>query len=106
MQSFLALTVLPYVSKASSDRKQPNYIRLLRHATLIIQLNGKKILIDPMLSAKDEMEPVQNCGNDTRIPMVDLPIDSTDLTEILKGIDAAVVTHTPRSLGCGCAKTH
>jgi L-ascorbate metabolism protein UlaG (beta-lactamase superfamily) len=50
-------------------------LQLLRHATVIITINSLKILVDPMLSAKAAMEPIQNCGNDIRIPMVDLPVD-------------------------------
>jgi L-ascorbate metabolism protein UlaG (beta-lactamase superfamily) len=71
-------------------------IRLLRHATLIIEINDKKLLIDPMLSAKGSLEPVPNCGNDTRIPMVELPVNNEELTKILEEADAIVVTHLHR----------
>jgi len=71
-------------------------IRLLRHATLIIEINNKKILIDPMLSSKNDLDPVQNAGNDIRIPMVDLPFNHQELTEILNDIDAIFITHTHR----------
>jgi L-ascorbate metabolism protein UlaG (beta-lactamase superfamily) len=40
--------------------KTKNTIHLLRHATLYIQIAGLKLLIDPMLSSKEAMEPVQN----------------------------------------------
>lgn len=71
-------------------------IRLVRHATLIIEINGKKILLDPMLSEKNEMEPIASCGNDTRIPMVDLPFSRSQLNNILSEIDAIVITHLHR----------
>lgn len=71
-------------------------IRLLRHATLIIEINDKKLLIDPMLSSKDNLDPVQNCGNDIRIPMVELPVSNEELTKILDEADAVVVTHLHR----------
>ena len=71
-------------------------ISLLRHATLVIEINGRKLLIDPMLSAKDAMDPVQNCGNEIRIPMVELPIDSDGMGQLLGEVDAVVITHLHR----------
>lgn len=71
-------------------------IRLLRHATLIIEINNKKLLIDPMLSEKGSLEPVQNCGNEIRFPMVDLPFDRLELNGILDNIDAIVISHLHR----------
>ena len=71
-------------------------IRLLRHATLVIEINHKKLLIDPMLSPKDSLDPVPNCGNDIRIPMVELPVSKEELTKILEEADAVVVTHLHR----------
>ena len=73
-----------------------NHVRLLRHATLVIKTGGMKFLLDPMLAAKDEMDPVQNCGNNIRIPMVDLPFDKSELKKILNEVDAVVITHTHR----------
>jgi len=73
-----------------------NEIRLLRHATLVIQLGKRKFLIDPMLSAKDAMDPIQNAGNDTRIPMTHLPINEKELKQLLDDIDAVIITHTHR----------
>jgi L-ascorbate metabolism protein UlaG (beta-lactamase superfamily) len=49
-----------------------------------------------MLSAKDAMEPVKNAGNETRIPMADLPAIKEEMDEIIKDVDAIVVTHTHR----------
>jgi len=71
-------------------------IRLLRHATLVIEIDDKKLLIDPMLSPKGALEPVQNCGNETRFPMVELPIDGFELNRLLKEIDVVIVTHLHR----------
>ncbi len=71
-------------------------IRLLRHATLIIEINGKRILVDPMLSPKDQLDPVQNCGNEIKFPMVELPISNAELTHLLSVVDAVIVTHLHR----------
>jgi L-ascorbate metabolism protein UlaG (beta-lactamase superfamily) len=68
-------------------------IQLIRHATLRVSMGGHTLLVDPMLSAKEEMDPVQNASNTRRIPLVDLPF-SPD--EILKDVDAVLVTHTHR----------
>lgn len=73
-----------------------NEVRLLRHATLVIQIGGKKILIDPMLSGKGAMDPVGNCGNDIRIPMVNLPLPESEIEELLEAVDAVIVTHLHR----------
>ncbi|MFT3910029.1 MAG: MBL fold metallo-hydrolase [Ferruginibacter sp.] len=73
-----------------------DHIRLLRHATLVIKIGNIQLLVDPMLAAKDEMDPVQNCGNDIRIPMVDLPFTKSELEKILNEVDAIVITHTHR----------
>jgi L-ascorbate metabolism protein UlaG (beta-lactamase superfamily) len=71
-------------------------IRLLRHATLVIEKDNTKFLVDPMLSPKNAMDPVGNAGNDTRIPMVDLPLNNDELSQLLKDVDAVLVTHTHR----------
>jgi L-ascorbate metabolism protein UlaG (beta-lactamase superfamily) len=71
-------------------------VQLIRHATLVIQLNNLKLLIDPMLSPKGALDPVQNCGNDIRFPMVNLPVNNNELTRILSETDAVFVTHLHR----------
>lgn len=63
-------------------------IRLVRHATLVVRLGGKTLLVDPMLSPPEAMPPIPNTPNDRRNPLVPLP----DLD--LAPIDAVLVTHT------------
>lgn len=63
-------------------------IRLVRHATLVVRLGGKILLVDPMLSPPGAMPPIPNSPNDRRNPLVPLP----DLD--LSPVDAVVVTHT------------
>lgn len=98
ISSMTALLLTPYIVDANRfmEMKSKNRLRLLRHATIVLEINGTSILIDPMLSSKNEMDPVQNCGNDTRIPMVDLPVDEDELKNILGSADAVFVTHTHR----------
>ena len=71
-------------------------IQLLRHATLVISIGDKRILVDPMLSEAEAMEPVQNVAVVRRIPMVDLPIEHDSLRELIADLDAVLVTHNHR----------
>lgn len=71
-------------------------IHFLRHATFLLEAGGVKILIDPMLSAKDDMDPVGNAATTDRIPMVGLPLNDRALETLLQGLDAVAVTHTHR----------
>lgn len=68
-------------------------IQLVRHATLRVLMGGHSILVDPMLSVKEAMDPIQNADNTRRIPLVDLPFSPL---EILKDVDLVLVTHTHR----------
>jgi L-ascorbate metabolism protein UlaG (beta-lactamase superfamily) len=71
-------------------------IRLLRHATCALRLDGRRILIDPMLSRAEAMDPVPNAANARRIPLVDLPLDDAALTSLIGQLDAVLVTHLHR----------
>jgi L-ascorbate metabolism protein UlaG (beta-lactamase superfamily) len=68
-------------------------LRLIRHATLIVEYNGRKLLVDPMLSDAGAQPPIDNSPNPRNNPLVPLPISATELVE---GIDALLVTHTHR----------
>lgn len=98
IKSLLVLLTLPHLLKGQiqNSMKPKNHVQLVRHATLLLRISGKKILLDPMLAVKNEMDPVQNSGNEFRIPMVDLPFNNQELTETLKDVDAIVITHTHR----------
>lgn len=84
----LATVVLPV--------RQRSGFRLLRHATLVVELAGKKILVDPMLSSKGAMDPIANARDQSRIPMVDLPVEKAALEDLLQSVDAVLLTHTHR----------
>lgn len=64
------------------------YIRLIRHATLLLRLGDRTLLVDPMLSPAGAMNPFMPSPNSQRNPPVPLP----DLD--LSLVDAAFVTHT------------
>ena len=65
-------------------------IQLLRHATLLITINKKKILVDPMLSKARARSPIDNSPNSYRNPLVELMAP----TNFLQEIDAILITHT------------
>lgn len=67
-------------------------IQTIRHATLIIHLNNKKILVDPMLSPIGSMPPIPDVPNKNLNPLVDLP---TNVDSIIN-CDAILITHTHR----------
>jgi L-ascorbate metabolism protein UlaG (beta-lactamase superfamily) len=71
-------------------------IHFLRHATSIVSLDGRSLLVDPMLSQAGAMDPVANAANDRRIPLVDLPIGEQECARLLSTIDGVLVTHTHR----------
>lgn len=71
-------------------------LTLLRHATLLLEYAGLRLLVDPMLSPAGAMDPVANAGNDLRIPLVDLPLSPEELVELRASLDGVLVTHTHR----------
>lgn len=71
-------------------------IQLLRHATLILTLNNRRILVDPMLSRKHALDPVGNSSVVERIPMTELPISDDELTALITQLDGVLVTHLHR----------
>ena len=81
------------------------HIRFLRHATLVLTFHNLTLLVDPMLSPLEAMEPIANAGNQRRIPMVPLPLSYEELQQTLQGIDAVLVTHTHRDHWDASAQT-
>lgn len=65
-------------------------IQLLRHATLLIAINGKKILVDPMLGPAGGMAPFANSLNQQRNPLVALNMK----IDFDQDIDSVLLTHT------------
>lgn len=66
-------------------------LRLIRHATLIIEYNGHKVIVDPMLDDAGARPAIQNSPNPRNNPLVTLPMA---LPEVLAGVEAVLVTHT------------
>lgn len=68
-------------------------LQLLRNATQILRVNGKTILIDPMLAPQHFYPPFERTGTEVRIPTVDLPIGTEELDLLISKTDAVLLTH-------------
>jgi L-ascorbate metabolism protein UlaG (beta-lactamase superfamily) len=66
------------------------HLRLIRHATLRLEVHGRQLLVDPMLDPAGARPPVGGTENDRRNPLVDLPEPPEVVVE---GIDGVLVTH-------------
>jgi len=65
-------------------------LRLIRHATLLVEIGGRRVLIDPMLDPAGARPAVANTPNDRRNPLCELP----EPAEVLvRRLDAVLVTH-------------
>ena len=68
-------------------------LTLVRNATLIVELDGKRLLVDPMLDDTGARPPIENTRNQVRNPTVPLPFPAE---EIVQGVDGVLVTHRHR----------
>lgn len=66
-------------------------LRLLRHATLIIDYHQHKLLVDPMLDDAGVRPAIQNSPNPRNNPLLPLPEAAED---VVKDVTAVLVTHT------------
>jgi L-ascorbate metabolism protein UlaG (beta-lactamase superfamily) len=80
-------------SEAKTPATYPRRLTLIRNATLILEIAGLRLLVDPMFDDVGARPPVENTGDDRRNPLVPLrlPVD-----EIVTGLDAVFVTHLHR----------
>ncbi len=60
-----------------------------RHATSIIELDNKKILIDPLFAKAGTYPAIIYSNNNRKNPLVNLPIDYTNLFNV----DGVIITH-------------
>src|SRR5579859_4087133 len=69
-------------------------IRLLRNATVVVEMNNRQLLVDPLFGDKGAYDPVRWTSNGIRNPTVGLPLTPAGLSAIVQGTDAVIVTHT------------
>jgi L-ascorbate metabolism protein UlaG (beta-lactamase superfamily) len=65
-------------------------LTLVRHATLLLEFEGRRVLVEPMLDDAGAREPVEDSPKPRRNPLVPLPFPAE---EVVRGLDAVVVTH-------------
>ncbi|HEU4972573.1 MAG TPA: MBL fold metallo-hydrolase [Gaiellaceae bacterium] len=68
-------------------------LTLVRNATLLLELAGKRVLVDPMLDEAGARPPVEGTRNPVANPTAPLPMPAED---VVQGLDAVVVTHRHR----------
>jgi L-ascorbate metabolism protein UlaG (beta-lactamase superfamily) len=66
-------------------------LRLIRHATLLVEYNGQKLIVDPMLDDAAARPAIENSPNPRKNPLVALPMP---VSEVIAGVTAILVTHT------------
>ena len=68
-------------------------ITLVRSATIIVELAGRRILVDPMLDDVGARPPIEGTHNQVANPTVPLPFPAE---EVVQGLHAVIVTHRHR----------
>jgi L-ascorbate metabolism protein UlaG (beta-lactamase superfamily) len=68
-------------------------LTLVRHATLILELGGRRILVEPMLDPAGARPPVEDSPSPRPNPLVPLPVPAED---VVASLDAVIVTHLHR----------
>src|SRR6476620_3859847 len=65
-------------------------LRLIRHATLLVGVGARRVLVDPMLAPAGRRPPVENTRPKRRNPLCELP----EPAEVVVGrLDGVIVTH-------------
>ena len=65
-------------------------ITLIRNATVLLELRGRRLLVDPMLDPAGARPPIEDTANPVRNPTVELPFPAEQSVD---GLDAVLVTH-------------
>jgi L-ascorbate metabolism protein UlaG (beta-lactamase superfamily) len=65
-------------------------ITLVRHATLLVELDGRRLLVDPQLDEQGARPAIDNTPSPRRNPLVPLPMPAE---EVVRGLDAVLLTH-------------
>jgi len=68
--------------------------RLIRHATIVLDYKGQKLLVDPVLSPKGALNAISASPRQRRNPLVSLPMTEEEMTALLQSLDGVLVTHT------------
>jgi len=66
-------------------------VELVRHATLLVDYAGLRLLVDPLLAEPASLPPMSPAADERPNPLVALP---RPVDQLLAGVDAVLVTHT------------
>ena len=88
----LALGGTPAAAAEPTASAPTVQIQQIRNATLKLEYAGRTFLVDPMLGARGAYPGFKGTYNQhLRNPLVELPIPAA---EVVRGVDAVVITHT------------
>lgn len=91
VKKFLAALILVLCSAGLSFAEGISY-QHIRNATAKIEYAGNVFLVDPFLADKGAYPGFEGTPNsDKRIPLIDM---AEPVSEVIKGIDAVILTHT------------
>ena len=65
-------------------------VTLVRHATLVLETAGGRVLVDPMLDPAGARLPIESTPTEWRNPLVDLPADAASVVD---GVAGVILTH-------------
>jgi L-ascorbate metabolism protein UlaG (beta-lactamase superfamily) len=65
-------------------------IRLVRHATLLVDVHAQRLLIDPMLDPAGARDAIAGTPSPRSNPLVPLPMAAE---EVVRDVDAVLITH-------------
>lgn len=68
-------------------------LQLWRNATLLLNIDGVSILVDPMLGDKGSRGKMPMTESELLNPLVNLPFNKEELIKKLENVDAVAVTH-------------
>lgn len=68
-----------------------NAITVIRHATVLVELGGESVLVDPMLGDQHAYQPVEGTMNPRPWPLVGLPVPAA---EVVARATAVLFSHT------------
>jgi L-ascorbate metabolism protein UlaG (beta-lactamase superfamily) len=87
-------------------------LTLVRHATLLLDYGGRRLLVDPMLGDPGSAPPIEDTPNQRPNPLVPLPVPAGELMTDLDGLlvthlhadhlDAAAEKMLPKALPLAC----
>ena len=75
-----------------SNTIMPVTVQLIRNATVVLKLGETQLLIDPLFSPKQALDPIP-WTNEVRNPTVDLPLTAEALHTLVENTDYLLLTH-------------